>query len=436
MRAIDLLRTMDIFENLPAGDLETIARMLRERHLAEGEVLFHQGEAGDAMFVVTGGRIRLWTADAAGGETMLAQLADGQFFGEMALLTGAPRSTTASADTDSRVLVLQREDFDQLLATNAQIMREMLKVVSQRTVQTNQQLLAEEPSSATATGGGKVYAVFSPRGGCGKTTVAVNLAVALARLVPDRSALLDLDLTFGHDAALLNLTPESSLSAVPPESLEAMDRRTLGQYLVRHDAGLYLLAGALRPEDGEAVTGDHVKAALGVMKRQFVTTVVDCGANFSDATLAAVEVADRLIVLCTPELNTLRDVRECHRVFAEVVHLDKARFSFVLNHYQPFKVLSREQFESALEQSISLEIPHAGEAAVKAALQGAPLVSTAPGSPFAKAIEKLALELAPAEAKASRGKGQKGPVVVLSAANDHTPAPARSRGLLARLRRA
>ena len=219
MKVTDLLRTMDIFENLPAEEIEKIARLLRERRLAENDVLCRQGEMGDAMFIVTGGRIRLSTQDPTGNEKVLTYFTDGQFFGEMALLTGAPRSATAMAASESRVLVLQRQDFDELLSSHAEIMREMLKIISQRTVQTNQQLMAEDTGSSVSQGPGKVYAFFSPRGGSGKTTLAVNTAALLARQMPERVALLDLSLTFGHDALLLNLAPESSLAALPSVSL-------------------------------------------------------------------------------------------------------------------------------------------------------------------------------------------------------------------------
>ena len=402
MRVTDLLRTMDIFEALPAEELAKIAPLLRERRLAEGEVLCREGDPGDALFIVTGGRIRLSTFDPGGKEKVLAHFTDGQFFGEMALLTGAPRSATASADTDSQVLVLAKQDFDPLLATHARIMREMLKVVSQRTLQTNQQLLADEPGSSVGTGPGRVHAVFSPRGGSGKTTIAVNLAVQSALEQPERAALLDLSLTFGHTAAWLGLSPERSLASVPAESLADFDRRTLGQYLVEHASGLQLLVAGTRPEEGEAVTAAHVRAALAAMKRQFTTTVVDCGSSFDEPTIAALELADRVILVCTPELNTLRDVRECQRVFGEIIRLEQNKLVYVFNYYQPFSVLGRAQFESALDQPMNQDIPHAGEAAHKAAARGEPLVATHPSLAFSKSIERLARLLAPVEPKPTR----------------------------------
>jgi CRP-like cAMP-binding protein len=405
MRVTDLLRTMDIFEALPSEELETIAQLLHERRLAESEVLCRQGDPGDALFIVTGGRIRLSTTDPSGNEKILTYFTDGQFFGEMALLSGAPRSATATAETDSQLLVLDKQAFDLLLAGQAQIMREMLKVVSQRTLHTNQQLLADEQSSAVSIGAGRVYAIFSPRGGSGKSTIAVNLAAEQAREQPDRTALLDLSLTFGHTAALLGLRPETSLAAVPPETLADFDRRTLGQYLMQHSSGLQVLVAGTRPEEGEAVTPAHVRAVLATMKRQFSATFVDCGSSFDEPTIAALEMADRIIVICTPELNTLRDVRECQRVFGEIIRLDLKRVCFIFNHNKPFAVLAREQFEATLEAPMTFELPHAGEAAYKAASRGEPLVLSNGGSPFSKAIEKLVRILVPAEAKSTQKRG-------------------------------
>ena len=435
MRVTDLLRTMDIFETLASEEVETIAQLLRERRLAEGEALCRQGEPGDALFIVTGGRIRLVTVDLSGNEKVLTHFTDSQFFGEMALLTGAPRSATAIAETDSQVLVLAKGDFDTLLASHPQIMREMLKVVSQRTLQTNQQLLADEPGSSVTVGSGKVVAVFSPRGGSGKTTVAVNLAVRQAYEQPERAALLDLSLTFGHAAALLGLEPETSLAAVPAESLSDFDRRTLGQYLVEHPCTLQVLPAGTRPEEGEVVTAAHVRAALSAMKRQFATTVVDCGSGFDEPTIAALELADKIVLLCAPDLNSLRDIRECQRVFGEIIHLESTKLCFVLNHPQPFSALSREQFETALEQAMLVELPHAGETAHKVAARGEPLVASAPGSAFTRGIEKLSASVAPPEGRPARGRGfnlgRMAPVAPVAVSRS-APGPARPRrpGLL------
>ena len=135
-------------------------------------------------------------------------------------------------------------------------------------------------------GAGRIYAVFSPRGGAGKTTLAVNIALQQAMDQPERTALFDLNLTFGHAAAMLGLTPETSLADVPAESLADFDRRTLGRFMASHGSGLQVLVAGTRPEEGEVVTAAHVRAALSTMKRQFSASIVDCGTSFDEPTIA------------------------------------------------------------------------------------------------------------------------------------------------------
>jgi len=94
--------------------------------------------------------------------------------------------------------------------------------------------------------------------------------------------------------------------------------------------------------------------------------------------------------------------------FEVSVRLDTKRVAFVFNHNQPFAVLGREQFESALEATMLFELPHAGEAAYKAASRGEPLVLNHSGSAYSKAIEKLVHLLVPAEQKAPHKRGLSG----------------------------
>ena len=90
---------------------------------------------------------------------------------------------------------------------------------------------------------------------------ATNLAVALAQLTPDRVAAVDLDLLFGHVAMLLDLVPRTSLAAITPAAIRDLDRDSLAYYLAKHaESSLRVLAGTMRPEDSELVTGEHVRA--------------------------------------------------------------------------------------------------------------------------------------------------------------------------------
>ena len=119
MKLTDVLRTMEIFSELSDVELERVGKLFRERRASENTVLFRQGDVGDCLYIVQEGRVKIATADSIGKEKVLAFFGEGGLFGEMALLTGAPRTATATCATDVRLLALRKEDFDKLLAAVA-----------------------------------------------------------------------------------------------------------------------------------------------------------------------------------------------------------------------------------------------------------------------------------------------------------------------------
>jgi len=178
-RVIELLRTMDLFAELEDAELTKIARLLKEHKVSENDVIFNQGDPGDGLFIVLQGRVRIATSDHLGRERVLAFYGPGEFFGDMAVLTGAPRSATASASTDVRLLQLRKDDFDLLVTTNVAVMRGMMQVMVERQAALNTRL-TQELGASQGDVRGQVTAVFSPMGGAGQTALATNLAVALA----------------------------------------------------------------------------------------------------------------------------------------------------------------------------------------------------------------------------------------------------------------
>jgi MinD-like ATPase involved in chromosome partitioning or flagellar assembly len=518
VKILDQLKSIQAFTQLSDADLAQVAVMVREIRVGIGAVLARQGEAGDALYIVSAGRLRTESIDGLGVERGAAEYLEGQWLGEMALLTGEPWGFTATAASDSTLLVLRKQEFDAFLGTNLQAMVQMMKLVAQRQAAARQRPLAPvaapEPAApapevaavpvpevaavpacppepdcppesagpaaeaspalphessgvasyasqaatapasqsaapaapapasqsaapaATAPASqsaapaaparpvepppyvvaapppgpawvrkpmGKLFTVFSPKGGVGKSTIATNLAVAMAKLHPGSVALLDLSLTFGHDMLLLNLVPRSCVAATTAEALRKMTlEEELSYYLAVHpSSGLRVMAGAVHPEEGEMVSGDTAKAAIDLLRSHFQYVVVDTGSNFADPTLCALESADRVLLLCSPELCVLRDVRECQRILSQVIHLTRERVLYLMNGIFPFKTLSRDQFESTLQQPLHAELPYGGDVPTRAALRGEPFVETQPGSPLARALQRLAAQLTADEQRGS-----------------------------------
>ncbi len=392
-RVLELLRSMDLFAELADDALAKIVRLLKERKISENEEIFAQGEAGDGMYLVLQGRVRIATTDNFGRERVLAFYGPGEFFGDMAVLTGEPRSASATASTNLRLLQLRKDDFDMLVATNVGMVRGMLRVMVERQTTMNTRL-AQETSANHGDVRGQVTVVFSPRGGAGQTVVATNLAVALAELTPDRVAILDLDLLFGHVALLLDLVPRTVLAAITPAAIRSFDRDSLAYYLTKHaESSLRVLCGTMRPEESELVTGDHVRAIVDLLRRQFVHVVIDAGSRFSDPCLAAIELADRVILLSTAEPSAVRAIRESQRVLGDLLGISAKRIRVVQNQPSPYREMSRADLMAALGIDQVMEIPFGGEDVSKACLNGFPLVMSHATNPASRAIVALAREL-------------------------------------------
>lgn len=126
----ETLAGIPFFSGLDAASLESVGRGMRARRFRRGEVIFHQGDPGDALFIVMSGAIKIMLPSETGDEAILATLRPGDVFGELALLDGAPRSATAVALEATETLILPRDQFRELLATEPAIRDALLASIA------------------------------------------------------------------------------------------------------------------------------------------------------------------------------------------------------------------------------------------------------------------------------------------------------------------
>jgi CRP-like cAMP-binding protein len=126
----EALAAMPLFGGLDPATLERVAHGLRSRRFRRGETIFHLGDPGDALFIVTSGLVKITLPSEAGDEAILATLRTGDFFGELALLDGAPRSATAVALEATETLVLPRDRFRELVSEKPAIREELFAALT------------------------------------------------------------------------------------------------------------------------------------------------------------------------------------------------------------------------------------------------------------------------------------------------------------------
>jgi CRP/FNR family cyclic AMP-dependent transcriptional regulator len=124
------LAAIPFFGGLEADALERLTASMRTRRFRRGEVIFHIGDPGDALFVITSGEVKISLPSETGDEAILATLREGDVFGELALLDGAPRSASATALSQTETVVLPRDRFRELIATEAGVRDALLASIA------------------------------------------------------------------------------------------------------------------------------------------------------------------------------------------------------------------------------------------------------------------------------------------------------------------
>ena len=132
MIEIDFLRHVPLFQHLSEDDRIRLAESIKLQRLKKGEILFNKGGAGDALYIIKKGRIKIFLSSHAGDEVLLTIFSEADFFGEMALLDGMPRSADAVAIEPTELLLLNRNDFISFLNHNSNAVQAVLQSLSQR----------------------------------------------------------------------------------------------------------------------------------------------------------------------------------------------------------------------------------------------------------------------------------------------------------------
>ncbi|ATB30292.1 Crp/Fnr family transcriptional regulator [Melittangium boletus] len=125
-----LLAQIPMFEPLSGEELDHLSGLLQQRRYAKGEVIFHKGDVGTALFIVRRGEVVIRLSSSEGREVILSILSRGDSFGELALLDGEPRSTDAVAREETHLLSLHQEDFRRFLGERPQVAMRLLAVLS------------------------------------------------------------------------------------------------------------------------------------------------------------------------------------------------------------------------------------------------------------------------------------------------------------------
>jgi pilus assembly protein CpaE len=234
---------------------------------------------------------------------------------------------------------------------------------------------------------GHVIAVFSGKGGTGKSVIATNLAVALAGGGQRRVCLIDMDLYFGDLALMLELAPARTITAAIPVA-DRIDETGFRTLLTRHRSGVDVLLAPVQPADAEQISRDLIAELIHLARSSFDFVVLDCASHLNDQILAALDAAHHYVLPTTPELPALKSLRVTLDMF-DLLDYQRERRIVVLNRADSKVGLSVSDVERAVRVPVGAFVPSSREVPTSIN-KGTPIVFEQPNHPVSVAIRELA----------------------------------------------
>ena len=247
---------------------------------------------------------------------------------------------------------------------------------------------------------GRCVTVFSPKGGVGKTTLAVNLALALGQGGSKKVCVVDLDLAFGDVAITLQVFPARTIAdAVHLES--GLDFHVVEPLLTNYRDQLTALVAPVQPDAKDSISPSLVGRILSLLKQNFDFVVVDTSPAFDEFVLHAFDETDDLLLVTTLDVPTLKNVKVAVETL-DLLNFPKSRRHLVLNRADDKVGLTADKVESTLGMTIAAAIPTSSQVA-HATNSGEPILIAHPKHAVSQAVTKLANNLAGAHAAALAG---------------------------------
>jgi pilus assembly protein CpaE len=238
----------------------------------------------------------------------------------------------------------------------------------------------------------QIITVFSPRGGVGCSTVAINLAVALHEQIDGRTLLMEGKLHFGHLGLMLNVRPRNSLAELIPHS-NALDAALIEDVVVHHATGIEVLLSPSNIEMAQGIKPDDMLNILRGVRPLYDFIVIDSGSFLNENTVTLMDLSDRILLVANPDLASLHDVSRFIQI-SRTLGYPPGKVLVVLNRAGMLGGVKTKDIEAALHQPPFVTIPEDGTKAIRSLNRGVPMYFKYPRNPVSRSIRHLAKALA------------------------------------------
>ena len=218
---------------------------------------------------------------------------------------------------------------------------------------------------------GKILAVFSPKGGVGCSTLAVNLAVALQKGASVKVGLVDASLQFGDLAVLLNLQSQRTIADLG--HIDDMETDLIETVMVAHNSGVKALLAPPSPEMADLVTPSVLTQLLTKMRDMFDVVIVDTYSTLEDKVISVLDEADQIILVTTPEIPAIKSAKLFFEV-TDALEYPPNKTQLILNKTNPQSGIRAADIEASIKHKVMAQLPLDEKTVTTAVNQGIPYV--------------------------------------------------------------
>ncbi len=233
----------------------------------------------------------------------------------------------------------------------------------------------------------KVITLFGLKGGIGKSTLAVNLAVGLSRRTNKRVAIIDLDLQSGDIALMMNLFPKRTIADLTKD-MHLLDEEIMEEYLSIHSSGVRVLPAPLSPEYSEYINPLLVEKIIKILSKIYHYIIIDTSPSFIDINLTALDMSNKIILMTTLDLLSVKSIKASLQIMKKL-NYSNDKLYLVLNRYQRDLGLSIRNLEKSTGKKLLAKLPEDYETAIYAVNKGEPFIIKNPKIPLVKSIQGL-----------------------------------------------
>lgn len=235
---------------------------------------------------------------------------------------------------------------------------------------------------------GKIIAIMGSKGGCGATTIAVNLAVSLREESKARVALVDANLEFGDVGVLLNLPPTRTIADLASGKTE-IDEEVLDGTMAGHSSAIKVLLAPARPELAELVKPEHLKRILELLDKSYDFILIDLWQSFQESTVFFLDHADAILLVATGEIPSVKNAKLFFEL-TEQLGYPPEKIILVLNKEDGRSGISAKDIEASIKHPIAITLPKDERSTLLAINRGTPFVMFQRNLPLTQKFHDLA----------------------------------------------